>query len=82
MLVSQVGLSEGGLKILTLIVTSQTWTPLNESQRAMAEYSVNNVQTEALRQLVPNSGAYVNEVCPSGPSLSVEQLLTKLGLFE
>ena len=44
----------------------------------MAEYNVNHVRTEVLRQLVPNSGAYINEVCLSGcPSLSMEQLLMK-----
>ena len=46
-------------------VTSQDWTPLNTTQQAVAEDSVNKVQTEALRQLVPDSGAYLNEVCLS-----------------
>jgi hypothetical protein len=46
----------------TLLVTSQDWTPLNETQQANTEYNINHVQTEALRQLVPDSGAYINEV--------------------
>ncbi|KAL9070885.1 MAG: hypothetical protein Q9157_005661 [Trypethelium eluteriae] len=37
------------------------WTPLNTTQQAAAEDGVNKVQTEALRQLVPESGAYLNE---------------------
>jgi hypothetical protein len=52
------------LKILISTVTSQNWAPLNETARATIEYEVNHVQTEALRQLVPESGAYLNEVCP------------------
>lgn len=44
------------------LVTSQTWTPLNETQRATVEHNINHIQTEALRQLVPTSGAYINEV--------------------
>ncbi|KUJ14021.1 FAD-binding domain-containing protein [Mollisia scopiformis] len=48
-------------KALIHAVTSINWTPLNETARALAEYNVNHVQTEALRQLVPDSGAYINE---------------------
>jgi hypothetical protein len=44
-------------------VTSQDWTPLDETARATVEHNVNHVQVEALRQLVPDSGAYLNEVC-------------------
>lgn len=44
-------------------MTSQEWTPLDEVARAETEYRVNEVQTESLRKLVPESGAYVNEVC-------------------
>lgn len=44
-------------------MTSESWTPRNETERAIAEYNVNHVQTEALRKLVPDSGAYLNEVC-------------------
>jgi len=46
-------------------VTSQSWTPLDEKERAKTEYSINDVQTEALRKLVAESGAYVNEVLHS-----------------
>lgn len=49
----------------TCAVTSQHWTPLDETARAETEYSIDKVQTEALRQLLPDSGAYVNEVCLS-----------------
>ena len=42
-------------------MTSKSWTPLNATEQAAAEYSVNHVQVEALRQLAPNSGAYLNE---------------------
>ncbi|KAL9090548.1 MAG: hypothetical protein Q9165_005309 [Trypethelium subeluteriae] len=48
-------------KALVHAVTSQDWTPLNTTQQAVAEHSVDRVQTEALRQLVPDSGAYLNE---------------------
>ena len=54
-------------------VTSQDWTPLNATQQAKAEYNVNKVQTEALRRLVPDSGAYLNEVCISLEPLAVCQ---------
>jgi len=55
--------------MLTLEVTSQNWTPLDENERATVEYNINKVQTEALRKLVPDSGAYINEVCCSIHSL-------------
>jgi hypothetical protein len=70
MLVSRVGKLGESEKTLTFSVTSQNWKPLNESARASAEYSVNEVQTEALRQLVPDSGAYINEVLLSGHILT------------
>lgn len=66
MLVSQVGRPGAGDKALTFSVTSQNWTALNETAQATAENDVNKVQTEALRQLVPDSGAYLNEVIRSG----------------
>ena len=43
-------------------VTSESWTPGNETERAIAEHKVNRVQAEALRKLVPDSGAYLKEV--------------------
>lgn len=43
----------------------------------MAEYNINHVQVEALRKLVPNSGAYINEVCLSAKNLCGKQTLTK-----
>lgn len=46
----------------TYTVTSQSWKSLNQTAQAETMYSINEVQTEALRQLVPESGAYINEV--------------------
>lgn len=66
------------MRILTFAVTSQDWTSLNETEHAIVEHNINNVQTEAFRRLAPDSGAYINEVCLLTPSLlSVEQSLTK-----
>ncbi|KAE9366414.1 FAD-binding domain-containing protein [Stipitochalara longipes BDJ] len=48
-------------KALIHAVTSQNWTPFNETDRATVEHNINEVQTEALRKLVPDSGAYINE---------------------
>ncbi|PMD34528.1 FAD-binding domain-containing protein [Hyaloscypha variabilis F] len=48
-------------KALIHAVTSQDWTPLDETERATAEHDINEVQTEAFRKLVPDSGAYINE---------------------
>jgi hypothetical protein len=53
-------------------VTSQDWTPLDETERATVEHYINEVQTEAFRKLVPDSGAYINEVYPSVYILLVE----------
>ncbi|KAJ5619478.1 hypothetical protein N7510_003462 [Penicillium lagena] len=55
-------------KALIHAVTSQSWTPLNWTQQAIAEYNINNVQTEAFRQLVPDSGAYINEAYWNEPN--------------
>ncbi|KAF2092444.1 FAD-binding domain-containing protein [Rhizodiscina lignyota] len=49
-------------------VTSQSWMPLNETQRAIVEHDINNVQTDAFRQLVPHSGAYLNEAYWNEPN--------------
>ena len=43
-------------------MTSQEWTPLNRFARATVEHNINDVQVAALRDLVPDSGAYLNEV--------------------
>lgn len=50
-------------KALVHAVTSSNWTPLDERERASVEWDVGFVRTEALRRLVPESGAYLNEVC-------------------
>ncbi|KAJ5291272.1 hypothetical protein N7478_000523 [Penicillium angulare] len=42
-------------------VTSQSWTPLDERERDTVEHEINHVQVEAMRRLVPDSGAYLNE---------------------
>lgn len=54
----------------TCTVTSQDWTPLSETGQTEAEYSVNRIRTEAFRQLLPESGAYVNEVWLPSPTPS------------
>lgn len=43
-------------------VEGAAWAPLNEAQRKVIEYKVTNEYTEALRNLAPDTGAYVNEV--------------------
>ncbi|KAF2806523.1 FAD-binding domain-containing protein [Mytilinidion resinicola] len=55
-------------KALIHAVTSQTWAPLNEAQQAIVEYDIDKVQTEAFRQLVPASGAYLNEAYWNEPN--------------
>lgn len=65
MLVSQAGLFVAifsDQSNLSELVTSQEWTPRDETERAVVERNINQVQVEALRQLVPDSGAYLNEV--------------------
>ncbi|TVY92958.1 putative FAD-linked oxidoreductase [Lachnellula willkommii] len=55
-------------KALIHAVTTQDWTPRNHTQQAAVEYSVNYIQTEALRILVPGSGAYINEAYWNEPN--------------
>jgi hypothetical protein len=45
-----------------LLVTGESWTPLNKAQQKEAEDKVTHEYTEALRKLAPGAGAYVNEV--------------------
>ena len=45
-----------------MVATEVLWTPQNETEKAAAMKSVTK-QVQYLRDLVPNSGAYVNEVC-------------------
>lgn len=51
-----------------LIVSAITWEPLNASAKAEAEATMDG-KIQHLRDLVPDSGAYVNEVC-SGSGVS------------
>ena len=68
--------------MLISAVTSQDWTPLDETERATAEHDINEVQTEASRKLVPESGAYINEVYPSICALVVGcSLIDQSGLL-
>ncbi|KAF2164919.1 hypothetical protein M409DRAFT_24821 [Zasmidium cellare ATCC 36951] len=48
-------------KALIHAVTSQDWTPLDGIERSVVENSIDKIQVEALRRLVPDSGAYLNE---------------------
>lgn len=41
------------------------WTPLNETQKHSVTHRLRDEQVEALRQIAPDSGAYVNEVDPT-----------------
>lgn len=49
--------------LISVVVTSQDWTPLDETERATVEHSIDKIQVEAFRQLTPGSGSYLNEVC-------------------
>jgi hypothetical protein len=50
------------------IVLGVQWQPFNNAQKAQQTDLLDNVYIEALRQLAPDMGAYVNEVClPSQP---------------
>ncbi|QKX58297.1 uncharacterized protein TRUGW13939_05419 [Talaromyces rugulosus] len=55
-------------KALIHAVASQDWTPFDETERATVEHNINNVQVEALRRLVPESGAYLNEAYWNEPN--------------
>lgn len=63
------------MPVLTHGVTSEVWTPRNDTQKVNVEHNINKVQTEALRNLAPNSGAYINEVNSPAPAL-LKRLLT------
>jgi hypothetical protein len=65
------GCLKRGSRSLTLTVTSQDWIPLDQTERANAEHSIDKIQTEALRQLAPNSGAYINEVRITSSSVTI-----------
>lgn len=49
------------------LVLPVSWPYLNETAKIAATTELRNVQVEALRQLAPNSGAYVNEADPTEP---------------
>ncbi|KAF7559013.1 hypothetical protein G7046_g5140 [Stylonectria norvegica] len=55
------------MRFLGESVTSQNWAPLNSTQKVDTERNINRVQTEALRRLAPDSGAYLNEAYVKEP---------------
>ncbi|KAK5443292.1 hypothetical protein LTS15_010827 [Exophiala xenobiotica] len=48
-------------------ILPRSWPFLNETAKTATTTELRNVQVEALRQLAPNSGAYVNEADPTEP---------------
>ncbi|KAK5174977.1 uncharacterized protein LTR77_000113 [Saxophila tyrrhenica] len=57
----------GWRKAYAHVVLPRTWTPLNDTQKITASDDLRNARVEALRQLAPDTGAYVNEVDPTEP---------------
>ena len=53
---------------MTIQVTGVYWTPLNEAEKFEQQNLLTNVYVEALRELAPDSGAYVNEADPNEPN--------------
>lgn len=53
--------------MLTSIVTSVDWKPLDFVGKAQQEALLQNTKVAALRKLAPDTGAYINEVCPTTP---------------
>ncbi|OAP62842.1 hypothetical protein AYL99_02069 [Fonsecaea erecta] len=49
------------------VVLPRSWAFLNETQKIATTTQLRNVETEALRELAPNMGAYVNEADPTEP---------------
>ncbi|KIW33495.1 uncharacterized protein PV07_00341 [Cladophialophora immunda] len=50
------------------IVLPRSWAFLNETAKIAATTQLREVETEALRELAPNMGAYVNEADPTEPN--------------
>ena len=51
----------------THIILARSWFPLNVSQERTTTEDLRNVRTQALRDLAPDTGAYVNEADPLEP---------------
>ena len=49
------------------IVTGVTWLPLNATARLKQQNMLTNTYVKALRELAPDTGAYINEVRLSPP---------------
>lgn len=43
------------------------WSPLNETSKSFLTTQLRDVETQALRDLAPDTGAFVNEVDPTEP---------------
>ncbi|KAH0848534.1 FAD binding domain-containing protein [Fonsecaea pedrosoi] len=52
----------------THIVLPRSWAFLNETAKVATTTHLREVETEALRELAPNTGAYVNEADPTEPN--------------
>lgn len=54
--------------LTSLLVLPRIWTPLNATSKKVLTTELRDVWTEALRELAPDTGAYVNEVDPTEPN--------------
>jgi hypothetical protein len=59
--------SSKGTTDIKRTVLPRIWTPLNETEKKSVTTDLRDTRTEALRQLAPNTGAFVNEVDPTEP---------------
>jgi hypothetical protein len=50
--------------LIGIAVLGVEWAPFDEAGKVKQEDLLTNTYVEALRQLAPDMGAYVNEVCP------------------
>lgn len=51
-----------------MVVLPREWPYLNTTAKAAIADDLRNVRVQALRELAPNSGAYVNEADPTEPN--------------
>lgn len=78
----------------THVSLPRTWDALNKTEKMLVATDLRGVRTEALRQLEPDSGCYMNEADPTEPDwqkakfggsyerlLRVKQTLDPIGLF-
>lgn len=54
--------------VYTHIVLPRSWPFLNETAKLQTTTYLRNVETQALRELAPNTGAYLNEADPTEPN--------------